>query len=200
VRHHLTTLSVPTPSRRPSFPARAARRATWVAALLTLLAVTGMQSAAADAAGKSPGMAAPTRQAWVQLDSAGPLPVDVAVAAWSRSRSDTTVSLGACSGSHCITASLVDVSACDGDQLTNAVVAGCAVHGADGSCTVQVKSWVSPYPDALQAVLEHELGHCLGLGHHTTDKRSIMSPVLSLFNPPSAPDSGDLSNLSQVAW
>jgi hypothetical protein len=200
VRRHLTTLSVPTASRPPDAATRAARRATGVAALLTLLAVTGMQSASADSAGRSPATAAPGRQAWVQLDSSSPLPVDVAVAAWSRSRSDTTVSLGACSGSHCITLSLVDVSACDSETASLGAIGGCAVPGPDGSCTAQVKSWLLPYADALRASVEHEIGHCLGLPHNTTDKRSIMSPVISLGNPPSGPDSTDLSNLSKVTW
>jgi hypothetical protein len=200
VRRRLTPLPVPDPSRRPGIPTRAARRATWVAALLTLLVVTGMQSASADPAGKPSATAAPARQAWVQVDSVTSLPVDVAVAAWSRSRSDTTVSLGACSGSHCITVSLVDVSACDSETATLAAIGGCAVPGTDGSCTAQVKSWLLPYADALRASVEHEIGHCLGLPHNTTDKRSIMSPVISLSNPPSGPDSTDLSNLSKVTW
>ncbi len=193
--------SGPTPSAgRHAAATSAVRRVAWVAALLTLLAVSGVQSASADPAGKPPASAAPARQAWVQLDSATPLPVDVAAAAWSRSRSATTVSLGACSGSHCITVALVDVSACDSQTATLGAIGGCAVPGPDGSCTAQVKSWLLPHADALRASVEHEIGHCLGLPHNTTDKRSIMSPTLSLANPPAGPDSTDLSNLSQVAW
>ncbi len=79
-------------------------------------------------------------------------------------------------------------------------IGGCAVPGPDGSCTAQVKSWLLAYPDALRAALEHEVGHCLGLPHNTSDKRSIMSPNLSLMSPPAGPDNTDLGNLRDVTW
>ena len=202
---------VPLPSTDPS-PAslppgrpvrgvvRAVRRPAWVVVLLTALVATGVQSASADAAGKPPSGTAPVRQAWIQDASGGALPVDVAAAAWSRTRSATDVGVGACSGAHCINVDLVAVSACDSEVSITATIGGCAFGAPDGSCTAQVKSWLVAYPDALRAALEHEVGHCLGLAHNTTDKRSIMSPNLSLSNPPSGPDSTDLSDLSKASW
>ena len=196
----------PTPTHpapgRPGrgLPARAARRAAWVVLLLATLVATGVQTASADAAGKPPAATAPVRQAWIQDASGGVLPVAVAASAWSRARSATTVRVGACSGAHCIHVDLVAVSACDSQAAITSAIGGCAFSDADGSCTAQVKSWLVAYPDALRAALEHEVGHCLGLEHNTTDRRSIMSPNISLGNPPAGPDNTDLSNLSTVAW
>ena len=180
--------------------ARAARRAAWAVLLLAALVTTGVQSASADPAGKPPSTTAPVRQAWIQDDSGGALPVVVAASAWTRTRSATTVGVGACSGAHCIHVDLVGVTACDGQVAGLSAIGGCAFATGDGSCTAQVKSWLVAYPDALRAALEHEVGHCLGLEHNTTDRRSIMSPNLSLGSPPAGPDNTDLSNLSNVAW
>ena len=189
--------AVMTVKRRPR--ARAARGG-WAVALLAVLTITGMQTASADPGAKPPANSTAARQAWIQVAGPSVLPVDVAAAAWSRQRSGTTVSLGACAGTHCINVELVDVSACDSEAAMGSAIGGCAVPGPDGSCTAQVKSWLVAYPDALRAALEHEVGHCLGLPHNTTDKRSIMAPSLNLTNPPSGPDGTDLSNLQHVDW
>ncbi len=186
--------------RGPGSGARTATRTAWATALLAVLVVTGTQSASADSAAKPPSAGSPARQAWIQVAGPSALPVDVAAAAWSRPRSNTSVSMGACAGAHCINVELVDVSSCDSDAAIASAIGGCAVPGPDGSCTAQVKSWLLAYPDALRAALEHEVGHCLGLPHNTSDKRSIMSPNLSLMSPPAGPDNTDLGNLRDVTW
>jgi hypothetical protein len=188
-----------TQTRSRSRRLRGLASAALACVVLAALAAVAAPSAHADAAAKPSRGTAAARQVWLQDGSDGALPAATAAAAWSR-RPNMVLSLGNCSGAHCIMVELVAVSACDGEVAVGAAVGGCAVPGPEGACTAQVKSWLTAYPDALRAALEHEVGHCLGLPHNTTDKRSIMSPALSLMDAPSGPDSGDLADVRALAW
>lgn len=110
-------------------------------------------------------------------------------AAWSKN-TVLDISTGACSGQGCIT--VVEAPAACSDIGGNAVIVGCAIPQADGSCLVEVSEFVRLYySDAITAVIEHEVGHCVGLPHVTTDKQSIMVTSFPLGDPPRGPSAGD---------
>jgi len=129
----------------------------------------------------------PTTVFRVDGSRAGGLPVGTSDAAWSQ---DTHVTLvaQACGGFRCIRVQRVDVSDCG----TSSQIIGCGIRFSDGSCTVQVVN--TGYADSERAVLEHETGHCLGLGHNTSDPNSIMAPYQQ-HPPPPGPDSIDRANV-----
>lgn len=81
------------------------------------------------------------------------------------------------------------------DCGTSRQVIGCGIRYSDGSCTVQVVS--TGYADSMRAVLEHETGHCLGLGHNTSDRNSIMAPYQQ-NPPPPGPDAIDRANVRAI--
>lgn len=189
-------MSRPTPSRRPgTLPW--ARRATVTAVVLAASLVTATvasDAAHADASASSPRPSSTTTVITVDGTDAGPLPVDVAEAAWAKNTHVRFVS-GPCGGPRCISVHHTDAPYPD---PTVASVGGWAQGQADGSCAASVQTWLDAYPDTRRAALEHELGHCLGLAHNTTDPRSIMAPVLSLANPPKGPDAQDRAALDAL--
>lgn len=187
-----------TRSIRPARPVPAAwaRRVTLASVVLAAsLATTGVGSGAAHAATTAPS-ARPSAATVITVDvtDAGPLPVDVAEAAWAKNTPVRLVS-GPCAGPRCISVHHTDAPYPD---PTVASVGGWAQRQPDGSCAASVQTWLDAYPDTRRAALEHELGHCLGLPHNTADPRSIMAPVLSLANPPKGPDAQDRAALDTL--
>jgi len=128
----------------------------------------------------------------VDASQAGTLPVATSDTAWSY-QTNVTLTARACSGIRCIHVQSVAVTACVAP--IGYLVAGCSVTNPDGSCTAQVATGNEAYPEAVRAFLEHETGHCLGLGHNTTDPTSIMQPILYLTSPPPGPDATDRANV-----
>lgn len=115
-----------------------------------------------------------------------------AFTAWSFHTNITMQHTEVCSGPHCIHLETVDTTPCDSGFEIGMVVAGCSFGNADGSCTSEIESFDVTYGyEFALAATEHELGHCLGLSHNTTDPRSIMTPVIDPSNPPSGPDHND---------
>lgn len=109
-----------------------------------------------------------------------------AAAAWSKN-TVLDIATGPCSGAGCIV-----VTASDDLCGATVPVGGCAETQADGSCQVRISSLVTTvYTGAIDAVTTHEVGHCIGLPHVTTDPRSIMVPSFPLGSPPKGPSAGD---------
>jgi len=130
----------------------------------------------------------------VDVTEAGPLPVPVAEAAWAKNTRVRFVT-APCAGPACILVRHTDAAYPDATVVS---VGGWAQVHPDGSCTATVQTWLDGYPDARRAVLEHEMGHCLGLSHTSGDPRSIMQPVLSLAGSPKGPDSQDRATLNAL--
>lgn len=180
----------PTAPGRPRSTVRVQRhvvRASWVAGLAALLGSL-FAAAPAQAAPRTAVMVTVT----VQDTSAGLLPVSDAASAWSKN-TNVSLTLGSCTGPTCVIVQHASPPITSGVSLDQ--VGGMAMTNPDGSCTAMVAPWLDAYPDARRAALEHEIGHCLGLPHITTDARSIMQPVLSLSNPPRSPDAKDRAAL-----
>jgi hypothetical protein len=154
---------------------------------------------AALAVGVAPAQAVPSggvlKVATITVDAsaAGPLPVATATDAWARN-TPVAFAAGPCSGPRCIIVRH-EVAATGEGILVN--VAGMAVTNADGSCTAYVFPWLDTDPDSRRAALEHEIGHCLGLGHNTSDPKSIMAPSLGV-DVPKGPDAKDRANLAAL--
>lgn len=148
----------------------------------------GLQSEPAHALGTA---TPATTTVTVDVSLAGPLPVDQAMRAWTKGVPVAFVT-GECSGSHCIR--VLHQYPAVGEAVGPAI-GGLAQPSADGSCSAYVEPWIDAYPAAQLAALEHELGHCLGLPHNTTDPKSVMAPVISLMRPPKGPDAQDRADL-----
>jgi len=127
----------------------------------------------------------------VDTSRAGTLPVGTSDGAWSQ---DTHVTLiaQACSGARCIRVQQVNQTACGSDPQ----IIGCGIRYSDGSCTAQVVGRYSA--EVKRAILEHETGHCLGLGHNTSDANSIMQPYLNFNRVPPGPDAIDRANVRAI--
>lgn len=135
-------------------------------------------------------VAAPTTVITVN-DKTGELPAAQAAAAWNKANA-VTLDTGSCSGVNCVNLVVAAIP-----SVNMVPVMGYASPQADGSCTVTVDPYtVSSGANLLLAVTTHELGHCIGLGHVTDDRRSIMQPVLD--GSITAPDRRDLRNLAAL--
>lgn len=122
--------------------------------------------------------------------SAAQLPVGAAVTAWDKARNVTVVPTStSCTGTGCIRVVMgTDWSRCG----TLCTEWGYATPQADGSCVVFVQS----FAQAWSYVTAHEIGHCMGLGHVTTDRRSVMQEAAT--NGVTGPDTADLRRLGDL--
>lgn len=127
----------------------------------------------------------------VDASRAGTLPVGTSNSAWSQNTNVTLVTQN-CSGFRCIQAVQVSQTACG----TNPQIIGCAFHTSDGTCIAQVRYQFSA--EVKRAILEHETGHCLGLGHNDRDSTSIMQSYLDFNRLPPGPDSVDRANVRAI--
>lgn len=93
---------------------------------------------------------------------------------WDRGTVVTFTQVGGpCSGDRCINVVVTDTTMCDAPGVN---VLGCKQTLPDGTCQIEMHSGVmfDGYHYALQrSVLEHEMGHCLGLPH-SQNSASVM--------------------------
>ena len=166
------------------------------------------RSSAYSSASSSPSCVAPKADArpapegatvtvWDQ--SGGVLPARAAGNAWAKSGA-VNVKMGTCTGPSCI---VVRSTVTHAEGTCFASTAGCAYKIPDGTCIVEVNTWVSDrnrYQSRYlaQSVTTHELGHCLGVPH-LEPLDSIMHNPGSSTDPIRTPSAGDLQYLRDVS-
>lgn len=168
--------------------------------VLALLAAVGLVLVAPAVVNARPAPAGTT--VTVSDQSGGVLPARTAARAWVKSGA-VNVRFGACAGPGCI---VVRSTVTHTEGTCFATTAGCAFKIPDGTCIVEVASWVTnpepayaPYQSRFLplAVTTHEVGHCLGVPH-IGEADSIMNPQMSPSDPTKTPSSADLQYLRGV--
>lgn len=114
--------------------------------------------------------------------SGGALRVAEAAAAWSKNTGVRLTVTPACGTGPCFTVQWDTTNVCAIYQTGIIAIGGCA---RGNPCQVYVTRGVPDY--TLLRFVTHELGHCLGLPHNTSDPRSIMQPAPVVDRP----DAGD---------
>lgn len=70
---------------------------------------------------------------------------------------------------------------------------------ATGQCRIELASWLPGiYPRTAEHTGIHEAGHCLGLAHNVTAKRTVMATSVQLGYGYDRPQSVDLKNLASI--
>lgn len=164
-------------------------------ATLTALALTAAGAVAASTA--QAGRWAPV--ATFTLDANGTtLPATQVAADWSKG-TNVLVRAGSCSGARCIKLTDSDMTRCASfTSGFGTAFLGCGGFTlADGSCGVDVASFLKDYPDARRYTTAHEVGHCLRVPH-LADPRALMYPTATLAPRIVAPTKTDKAALNSL--
>ena len=169
---------------------RRALKAATLALAITATAVIGTTTPAAQAGRWTP-------VATFTLDANGTsLPATQVAADWSKG-TNVLVRAGTCSGARCIKLTEpVNPTHCTPPGMS--VVLGCAGFTLeDGSCGVEVYTFLRDYADARRHTTAHEVGHCLGM-KHLADPRALMYPTSDFAPRIVAPTRTDKSALNSL--
>lgn len=168
------------------------------AAAALALTVAPVAASSASASANKPVVAVTITDTYNQPTAADQSQINQAITAWSAGPSPATLVLTtSCAGyTHCIATTHVYIA--DGVYGVASGV-GDAIRGG---CTVRVAVWD-------RKLLAHEWGHCLGLEHTTTDRKSIVyignglpcdaTSQAGCYIGDNTPDSRDYRN-AKTAW